>query len=104
MTAQTIIERDVIETPTTYEFLATKYAQAIIERGVTEAPTTYEFLAAKYGTATLTPEQLAVEYHSHPTRVRHLCAEGHIEAVKVGGKRWAIPIAAAAAFLDGEAK
>ena len=62
---------------------------------------TYSFLAEKYGTATITPEQLASEYHSHPTRVRRLCAEGAIRAVKVGGKRWAIPIASAADFLDG---
>lgn len=62
---------------------------------------TYCFLAEKYGTATLTPEQLASEYHSHPTRVRHLCAQGVIKAVKVGGKRWAIPLQSAAAFLDG---
>ena len=77
-------------------------AQELLERDVNGTHTTYSFLAEKYGTATVTPDQLAVEYHSHPTRVRRLCQEGVIKAVKVGGSRWAIPLAAAAAFLDGE--
>lgn len=75
-----------------------------MEKDACTVPTTYSFLAEKYGTATLTPDQLAAEYHSHPTRVRRLCSEGAIQAVKVGGNRWAIPIAVAAAFLDGEAQ
>lgn len=65
-------------------------------------PSTYEFLASKYGTATLTSRQLAEEYHSHPTAVNKLCRDGVIAAVKVGGNRWAIPLAEAARFLDGD--
>lgn len=63
---------------------------------------TYEFLKGKYNTATLTPRQLASEYHSHPTRVRKLCETGAINAIKVGGNRWAIPLSEAARFLEGK--
>ena len=64
---------------------------------------TYSFLERKYGKAVLRPSELAAECGSHPTRIRKLCADGVIHAVKVGGNRWAIPLYAAADFLEGGA-
>lgn len=65
---------------------------------------TFDFLRNKYGSATISCGQLAGEFGSHPTRVRRLCADGTIHAVKISARKWVIPLAAAAAFLDGEAK
>ena len=79
------------------------HARQIMEGNGYGTQAMYSFLASKYGTATLTPDQIAAEYHSHPTRVRKLCQDGTIHAVKVGGTRWAIPIAEAARFLSGGA-
>lgn len=60
-----------------------------------------DFLMRQYGRATLTPSQLAREANLSDTQIRRLCQQGVIKCVKLGD-RWAIPIAAAAAFLDGE--
>lgn len=64
--------------------------------------TTLDFLMRKYDSATLTPKQLGHEGNLSDTHIRRLCQQGIIGGVKVGD-RWIIPIAAAAAFLDGGA-
>ena len=54
---------------------------------------------AEYGN-TMKVSDAAKELHSHPSHVRELCREGKIPAVQIG-KRWRIPTAQFAAFLEG---
>ena len=60
-----------------------------------------EELREKYDRLTIPPSILAYEANLSDTHIRRLCKQGVIGGVKVGD-RWIIPIAAAAAFLDGE--
>lgn len=62
----------------------------------------FGLLLSKYGTVTLTPEQLAIESHVHPSYIRALLRDGGIRGLK-HGKRWIIPITHAAEFLEGAA-
>ena len=64
-----------------------------------KAPSAYERLESKYP-ALLRPNHLAAESGIHPVRIREMLKSGEIEGMKIGS-RWFIPIAAAAAFLDG---
>lgn len=63
--------------------------------------TNLDYLTRKIDRATMTPDQLGHEANLSPTHIRRLCQKGVINAKKIGD-RWIIPIAAAAAFLDGE--
>ncbi|MBE6470921.1 MAG: helix-turn-helix domain-containing protein [Coriobacteriaceae bacterium] len=61
---------------------------------------TFAVLERRHG-ATLSPDELAFESGAHPVRIREMCRDGRIHAVKIGS-RWRIPLAAAAAFLEGD--
>lgn len=63
---------------------------------------TFDYLVGKYDRATITAGDLAHESNRSATHIRRLCNSGEIKAAKVGHGRWVIPIAAAAAFLDGD--
>ena len=63
--------------------------------------TNLDYLTHKINRATMTPDQLGHEANLSSTHIRRLCQKGVINAKKIGD-RWIIPIAAAAAFLDGE--
>ena len=65
--------------------------------------TNLDYLTRKIDRATMTPEQLGHEANLSATHIRRLCQKGVIGGKKIGD-RWIIPIAAAAAFLDGETK
>ena len=65
-----------------------------------KANSTYDYLMAKYDSATLTPAQFAAETHRHPSHIRTMLQRGELPGSRVGA-RWVIPIAKAAAILEG---
>ena len=61
---------------------------------------TIDCLLTKYGKSTLTPEEFAAETGVSKAHVRRLCANGSINAAKLG-KLWIIPVVECAAIIDG---